>query len=97
MANNSKQILDTVHDVEASNALMEMYDVFPVRLRLARCNKWLTQNELAAETGIKPSSISQYESGKNIPDIARFVLLAHTLGVSLDWLCGLKKERGIHD
>lgn len=48
----------------------------------------LTQNEVAEKLGIKQSSISRWEQGLTIPDIAILTKLADLYGVSIDYLLG---------
>ncbi|MBQ7831906.1 MAG: helix-turn-helix transcriptional regulator [Clostridia bacterium] len=48
----------------------------------------LTQMELAAKTGIPQSTVSAWEKGVNIPNIADCIKLADFYGISLDELVG---------
>lgn len=73
-----------------------MFDVklFSERLKKARTDKGYSQEDLAKKIGVSSATISSYESLKN-PKICAFdkaCSLAETLGVSLDWLCGIEKE-----
>lgn len=75
--------------------------IFAKRLKEARINANLKQNQLAEKAGITTATISAYESsdgskGKN-PSLDKAVDLAKTLKVSLDWLCGLKNEEFNND
>lgn len=57
-------------------------------LREQRKTRGLTQVELAKETGIPQSTISAWEKGVNIPNIADCIKLADFYGISLDELVG---------
>ncbi|MEE0059205.1 MAG: helix-turn-helix transcriptional regulator [Acutalibacteraceae bacterium] len=66
---------------------------FAKRLKEARNNAGLTQNELANLTNISTIMVSAYEnpnakSGKN-PTLSNVFFLASALNVSIDWLCGI--------
>lgn len=61
---------------------------FTDRLKTLRKEKKLTQKELAEQIGIKQNSYSDWETGKNEPNLENIVKLADLLDVSLDWLFG---------
>ena len=68
---------------------------FARRMREARVQKGIKQNQLADETGLTPQTISLYEKategGKGgQPTLKNAVAIAKALGVSLDWLCELE-------
>ena len=67
----------------------EITAVLSSRLRTARKRKNLTETAVAAETNITQSSISNYENGNSLPDLAQFTVLANLYGVSADYLLGL--------
>lgn len=74
---------------------------FAKRLKEARSNAGLTQNELANLTNISTIMVSAYEnpnakSGKN-PTLSNVFLLASALNVSIDWLCGNKPPMNYGD
>ena len=48
----------------------------------------MTQAELAAQTGASRAAISQYLSGKNVPNMDRIKALADATGVTFDYLIG---------
>lgn len=68
--------------------------IFAQRLKYCRECAKLKQNELAVKADISPAILSTYEafnmslSGKK-PSLHNAMKLAKTLGVSLDWLCGI--------
>ncbi len=66
--------------------------VFAERLKEAMVNQRMTQVQLAATVGLGKSSISQYLSGRNVPNSANLKQLAEALDVSADWLNGNDKK-----
>jgi len=56
------------------------------RLKVARENAALTQEELAGRVGVMVRSVRAWESGKAAPRANRLQMLAGILGVSLNWL-----------
>lgn len=56
------------------------------RIKAARENLQLTQFQLAAQTGLLPSQISQVEDGEKLPKLQTFIKIANALGVSADEL-----------
>lgn len=58
------------------------------RLRMARIEKEINQQELANLTGIKLRTIRSYETGQASPPIKNLVKLADALGTSTDYLLG---------
>ncbi len=63
-----------------------------ISLRIAdlRKKKRVTQQELADSIGVSFQTISKWETGINMPDIAVLPLLAEYFSVSTDQLLGLK-------
>ncbi len=59
---------------------------FPVKLKLARQQKGLSQGQLAKKVGSDSQRISKYERGVMVPTTAILVKLASALEVSLDYL-----------
>lgn len=59
---------------------------FGIRLKQARKNKRLTQNEVADQLGIDFTTVSKYENDKSQPDNDTLRELAGLYEVSLDWL-----------
>lgn len=66
--------------------------IFAARLREARKAKGLTQAQIAAKIGIRPSSYAQYENMKHEPSLQTLAWLSKILERSIDWLLGL-----VHD
>lgn len=65
-----------------------MITTFAERLQSAMKLANMTQAELAAQTGASRAAISQYLSGKNVPNMDRIKALADATGVSFDYLIG---------
>ena len=57
---------------------------FGERLREARQENRLTQDDLAEKLGVTISCISHYESGRRTPNVNMIVTLSEFLKVSLD-------------
>ena len=79
---------------------MDIVNVFGIRLREARNDKNLKQQELADMVGIALSTLSAYENTKlpqndkgKAPSIYTAYKMCEALGVSLDWLCGLSEYK----
>lgn len=68
--------------------------IFAQRMKQSRELKGMKQNELAKAVKVTPTTISSYEkadtegNGKK-PTLENAQAIAETLGVSLDWLCGM--------
>jgi len=58
------------------------------RLKEARVNAGLSLRDLAAQTDISPSQLSQIERGKSEPSVSSLFKLVAALGISLDELMG---------
>jgi transcriptional regulator with XRE-family HTH domain len=67
---------------------------FEDRLRLAREAKGYSQGDLADKTGLQPSAISHFESGRRAPSFENLRRLADALAVSTDYLLGRETELG---
>ena len=61
---------------------------FADRLIELRKGLGLTQEDLADRVGVSRQSVSKWETGESLPDMAKLVQLADALGVSTDALCG---------
>ncbi|MGQ7452240.1 helix-turn-helix domain-containing protein [Streptococcus suis] len=62
--------------------------IFTIRLKALRKEKKLTQKELAEKIGIKQNSYSDWETGKNEPNLENIVKLAQLLDTTTDDLLG---------
>jgi len=63
------------------------------RVRKARKQAELTQDELAASLDITKVLLSHYECGRRLLPVEVAFRLAHQHRVSLDWLYGFKPRR----
>lgn len=59
------------------------------RLKELRLEKNLTQKKVELLTGIKRSSIAQYELDEQLPPIDKLVQFAFLYNVSVDYICGI--------
>lgn len=62
---------------------------FNLRLKQLRQRHKLTQSELAAILGLKPTAISNYESKRNEPSFDKLIALSKYFDVSCDFLLGV--------
>jgi len=65
-----------------------MSQTFPARLRAARELRKLSQSELAAKTGLQPSAVSHFETGRRAPSFDNLRTLSEALQVTTDFLLG---------
>ena len=66
--------------------------VFAERLRELRQEKNLTQVQLAEHLKFKHYTvITQWESGRRMPDIENLIILAKFFNVTIDYLVGVEK------
>jgi transcriptional regulator with XRE-family HTH domain len=63
-------------------------DIFQERLTAARTLRGLSQSQLAAKSGLDPSSLSHFESGTRKPSFENLKRLAGALDVTTDYLLG---------
>lgn len=61
---------------------------FPEKLKSLRKEKNLTQKELAKKLDFNYTTIANYESGRNEPNISTLIRIADIFDVSLDELTG---------
>lgn len=66
---------------------------FAERIKLERLNLNLKQNELAEKLFLDRTSISKYETGKQIPETPTLEKLANFFDVSVDYLLGKTEYR----
>ena len=67
----------------------ELLRVFSRRLRSARKKKGITERKASEVSDVAQTSISDYETGKSLPDPEPLKFLADYYGVSTDYLLGL--------
>ena len=68
---------------------------FSERLRELRTEKGITQDSLAAETGLSHGCIAMLETSKRAPTGSTIIALAEFFEVTSDYLLGLENELGI--
>ena len=68
---------------------------FSERLRKIREEKGLSQADLAQKTGLQPSAVSHFETGRRSPSFENLRALADALGISTDHLLGREVKAGV--
>lgn len=63
--------------------------VISARLRKARVERGLSQRDLSKLLECSRSSVSNYETGANLPNIYQLLAICLELGVSADYMLGL--------
>lgn len=63
-----------------------------LRLRTARTDRRLSQEDTAGALGVRPATISQWETGTSKVSVSRLKQLAALYDVSLPWLLGHTDE-----
>lgn len=63
-------------------------EVLASNLRAERARSDLSQEELAARSGVSAASLIKYESGEMTPGIDKIVSMAGALGCTPNDLCG---------
>lgn len=56
------------------------------RIAAARERKGLSQADLATILGITSGAVGQYETGRNLPKLARFEAISGSCDVTVEWL-----------
>lgn len=69
-----------------------MPDIFAERLRSGRELRKMSQTELAEKTGLLPSAISHFETGRRSPSFANLKALADALKITTDYLVGRSEQ-----
>lgn len=64
----------------------EMNMTFGEKLKNARLNAKLSQEELATKISVSRSAIAKWETDKGMPDVANLKAIAFALNVSIDYL-----------
>lgn len=67
---------------------MEKYVKFSDRLKQIRESRQMTQQELAAKTGMIQSAIAHFEGDRRKPSFQNIRILSQALGISSDYLMG---------
>ena len=66
--------------------------LFGQRIKKLRQELGLSQRDFAEKIGVTASALSSYEKGQKNPSVNVAIKISTVFSVSLDWLCGLKKE-----
>lgn len=67
-------------------------EVFSERLRAARTDRSMTQENLSDASGVAREMIARYENQRAFPAIETLIKLAQILGVTTDYLLGLTDD-----
>jgi len=67
-------------------------EIFAERLRAARELRKMNQSELAKKSGIVPSAVSHFTTGRCLPSFANLKALSDALNVTTDYLIGRTDE-----
>ncbi len=70
-------------------------NIFGERLKRLRQSKKLTQQDLADELGISPSTIGMYEQGRREPDRTTLLAMSRFFGVSVDFLLAADSSQDV--
>src|SRR5690625_7293019 len=79
---------------EAKSQRCIMDETARKRLKEARVNAGLSLRDLAAQTDISPSQLSQIERGKSEPSVSSLFKLVAALGISLAEVMGGEANEG---
>ena len=63
------------------------------KILIERKKSGLSQGQLADMLGVTRQSVSKWESGAAVPELAKLVAIAEVVGVSLDYLVGRSNVR----
>lgn len=66
---------------------------FGDRLREARLEKGLTQEQLAKEIGVAKSTLTGYEKGNREPDVFKIRRILEILDIDSDYLFGISRKK----
>ncbi len=69
--------------------------MFKDNLVLLRKINQLTQEDVAAKTGVSRQAVAKWESGETVPDLEKCRLLAELFGVSLDDLANFEPDENL--
>lgn len=62
------------------------------RIKTAREAAGLSQEKLAEKIGVSRNAVAKWENGNSMPQIDKLASLSLSLGVSSDYLLGIKQE-----
>lgn len=81
--------MSVFNDPDVKRDVLRRRKIFGNNLYFFRCRKLMTQVELAEAIGIRPPTVSGYETGNNEPSLEILCRLSNVLDVSTDCLLGL--------
>lgn len=64
---------------------------FPAKIKTIRQQNSLTQLQMGEIIGVSKVSVSGYESGKRVPDLATLTRIADHFNITVDYLLGREK------
>lgn len=64
----------------------ELTKAVGLRLKAARLAVGLDQGDLAEPIGASQHKWSQWENGRNLPDVSTMILFCNRYGITMDWL-----------
>ena len=73
---------------------MGNFDILAQRLKTLRADMSMTQKEFSEKVGFTQATLSAYENGQKKPSLDIIMDIAKHCNVSIDWLCGLREEKG---
>lgn len=79
-------------DVEDLTGEKRKTDTFADRLICLMHDRGMSLNQLVEKTGISIKTLSTYRTGKNVPNVIKFVKIATALDADSLWLLGMKQE-----
>ncbi len=65
-------------------------DAFSENITTLRLERKLSKKDVAQAVGVSANTYGAYEAGEKVPTLTTARRIAETLGVSLDWLCGIE-------
>lgn len=85
---DSPRRAETIQDIgeESSDSFISGKQDLGKRIKEARINKGITQEELGKAIGVAKSTVAGYESGNSNPDVSKMYSIMETLGVDANFL-----------
>lgn len=72
---------------------MSLQETISFNVKTEREMAGLTQDKLCELAGICSSILSRIEGGHGVPQLKTLISISNVLNISLDYLCGIVKER----
>lgn len=67
----------------------QLTDGFGIRLKEARKDSGMTQQEVADKIGLTNMAISHFECGRRLPSLENYVRIVRALGLNADYMLGI--------